>query len=102
MFERLLGFGTTGAQLQPGAAGGGQHHDPHDTLAVDFAPTAQQPNLGVEARRQGNEFGGGAGVQSQFVDDDDFPFQHPGVPLVSGRHDGVASFLIILVLDDGP
>ena len=82
MFERLLGLGTAGAQLQLGATRGRQHHDTHDAFTVDFAPVAQQPDLGVESGRQSHELGGGSGVQPQSVDDDYFPLQHLDAPSI--------------------
>src|SRR5438309_1329283 len=49
-----------------------QHHQSHDRGAADGLAAARYPDFGVEALDGLDEFGGGARVQSAFVDDEKF------------------------------
>src|SRR5512134_103090 len=75
--NRLLRVGADRTHQDAGLPGGRQHQHPHDALAVDFHPVLGDPDLRGEPVGQVDELGRGARVQSQPVQDLEFPFHHP-------------------------
>ena len=54
----------------------GEHHDTHNAFGVDAAGVAFKIDFTLEAGGELGEFGGGSGVQAQFVDDFNVAFLH--------------------------
>ena len=71
-FEEFFGIGAGGGDLELGAVAGGEHHETHNGLAVDFLAVLLDPDLGLEAVRRLDEKGRGAGVEPVAVENDQF------------------------------
>ena len=74
--DRLLGIVTVGAKPERCPVFGGEHHDPHDTLAVHFHVVAPDGDLGAELRGRLDDLGRGPGMQPVPVLDAHFFFAH--------------------------
>src|SRR5690606_20168984 len=73
--QRILAAGPDGDFA---AVLGGQHHYPHDALAVDLEVILADPHVGAEAGRKLDEFRGGPGVQAVLVPDRNRAFMIDG------------------------
>jgi hypothetical protein len=66
---------------------GGQHHDPHDALAVDLDPVAAHVHLAGEPRGAADEVGRRTRVHPEPVTDPDLDFvafwNHGDIPALS-------------------
>ena len=67
-FEEFFGVGPGGGDSEFGAMAGGEHHEAHDRLAIDFLPVFLDPDFGFEAVRRLDEEGRGPGVQPVAVE----------------------------------
>src|SRR5579885_3418324 len=67
--DRGFGIAAVGGQLDDGAGGGRQHHQPHDRAAGHRGAVLAHPDLGFELAGGLDKAGGGAGVQSALVAD---------------------------------
>src|SRR5687768_2429183 len=71
LLDRLLRILPRGPDLDLRTPFGGQHHHPHDALAVHFHGVPCHVYVGDESRREPHEVGGRTGVQPQPIDDPD-------------------------------
>src|SRR5947209_6230226 len=67
--DRCRGVGSGRGNLDEGARGGGQHHQPHDRTSGDRGAVLAYPDIGLELRGRLDKPGGGAGMQSFLVTD---------------------------------
>src|SRR5690606_31577817 len=67
--QRRIGILADGVDLDAAALSGGQHHYSHDALGVDAPAVARQPDVRLESAGGLGQFGRGARVQAQLVDD---------------------------------
>src|SRR5207237_9434625 len=67
--DRCRGVGSGRGNLDEGARGGGQHHQPHDRTSGDRGAVLAYPDIGLELRGRFDKAGGGAGMQSFLVTD---------------------------------
>ena len=68
--EEFFGVGAGGGDFDFGAVAGGEHHDTHDGLTIDFFAVFFDPDFGFEAVRGLDEQCGWAGVEAVAVEDD--------------------------------
>jgi hypothetical protein len=73
---------TASSNRYAGIFGSRQHHNTHDALGIDLSAVAREGDMATELAGQFDQLGGRAGVQSEFVPNQDFGFDHAGeVPL---------------------
>src|SRR5690606_6813574 len=69
--ESLLGIVAPGADVEGGAALGGEHHHPHDALAADLHAVLLHPHLAGELVGELDELRRRTGVETVLVRDGD-------------------------------
>src|SRR5476649_408882 len=68
LFHRLVGVRAFAANQQLRTLPGGQHHETHDTLAVDLFAFLLHPDFGAIAARDADEHGRRPRVQTEAID----------------------------------
>ena len=74
--ERGVGVGAIGAYGDDRAVAGGEHHQAHDALAIDFLAILLDEDVGLEAIGRFDKLGGGTGVDAELVEDGEILFGH--------------------------
>lgn len=74
--ERGVGVGAIGAYGDDRAVAGGEHHQAHDALAIDFLAILLDEDVGLEAIGRFDKLGGRTGVDAELVEDGEILFGH--------------------------
>jgi hypothetical protein len=69
--EGVFGFGAAGDEFEARAFLGGDADEVEDGATVEFAAFVVNLDFGLEAASEGDEFFGGAEVESEVIDDGD-------------------------------
>ena len=75
-FERGVGVRAVGTNGDDGTVAGGQHHQAHDALAIDFLAILLNKNVRLKAIGRFDELRCGTGVDAELVENGEILFGH--------------------------
>ena len=78
-FQSALGVFSVGADFENRAVTGGQHHEAHDTLAIDAFIVLLDDDIAGKTAGSLDELGGGPGVNAQLVPDRELTLDNIGL-----------------------